>query len=123
MSSSAVAIRLEHVTKRYRAGRSRTIVDVVASAFDRLRGREHDVYSAARGRIDATVFALRDVSFEVAEGAGLGIIGPNGAGKTSLLKLISRGKYVLVTMLRYWIRLIVPEFTLFRKKNQGTRPA
>jgi ABC-type polysaccharide/polyol phosphate transport system ATPase subunit len=85
-----VAIRLEHVTKRYRAGRSRTIVDLVASAFDRLRGREHDVYSAARGRIDATVFALRDVSFDVAEGAGLGIIGPNGAGKTSLLKLISR---------------------------------
>jgi ABC-type polysaccharide/polyol phosphate transport system ATPase subunit len=85
-----IAIRLDHVTKRYRAGRSRTIVDLVASAFDRLRGREHDVYSAARGRIDATVFALRDVSFEVAEGAGLGIIGPNGAGKTSLLKLISR---------------------------------
>jgi ABC-type polysaccharide/polyol phosphate transport system ATPase subunit len=90
MSSSAVAIRLEHVSKRYRAGRSRTIVDVVASAFDRMRGRKHDIYSAARGSIDATVFALRDVSFDVAEGAGLGIIGPNGAGKTSLLKLISR---------------------------------
>src|SRR5262245_16844937 len=85
-----VAIRLEHVTKRYRAGRSRTIVDLVASAFDRLRGHEPDIYSVARGRIEATVFALRDVSFDVAEGTGLGIIGPNGAGKTSLLKLISR---------------------------------
>src|SRR5262245_62156567 len=85
-----VAIRLEHVTKRYRAGRSRTIVDLVASAFDRLRGQEPDVYSVARGRIGAMVFALRDVSFDVAEGTGLGIIGPNGAGKTSLLKLISR---------------------------------
>src|SRR5262245_32805660 len=85
-----VAIRLEHVTKHYHAGRSRTIVDLAASAFDRLRGRDHDVYSAARGRIGATVFALRDVSFEVVEGTGLGIIGPNGAGKTSLLKLISR---------------------------------
>lgn len=48
------------------------------------------MYSAARGRVDSTVFALRDVSFEVEEGTGLGIIGPNGAGKTSLLKLISR---------------------------------
>src|SRR5262245_40579565 len=85
-----VAIRLEHVTKRYRAGRSRTIVDLIASAFDRLRGQDPDVYSVARGRIGATVFALRDVSFDVAEGTGLGIIGPNGAGKTSLLKLISR---------------------------------
>jgi ABC-type polysaccharide/polyol phosphate transport system ATPase subunit len=84
------AIRLENVTKRYRAGRSRTIVDVIASAVDRLRGRERDVYSLTRGRIGATVFALKDVSLDVAEGTGLGIIGSNGAGKTTLLRLISR---------------------------------
>jgi lipopolysaccharide transport system ATP-binding protein len=90
MSSDAVAIRLDRVTKRYRAGRSRTIVDLVSSAIDRARGGEPEIYSAARGRVDAAVFALRDVSFDVAEGSGLGIIGPNGAGKTTLLKLISR---------------------------------
>jgi lipopolysaccharide transport system ATP-binding protein len=83
-------IRLEHVSKRYRAGRSRTLVDVIASTVDRLRGREREVYSLARGRTGATVLALRDVSLDVAEGAGLGIIGSNGAGKTTLLKLISR---------------------------------
>src|SRR5262249_35399497 len=64
--------------------------DAIASGIDRLRGRRTEVYSAARGRVDGTIFALRDVSFDVAEGTGLGIIGPNGAGKTSLLKLISR---------------------------------
>src|SRR5690349_21177926 len=90
MSSSAVAIELAQVTKRYRAGRSRTIVDLVGSAIDRARGRRDEVFSTARGRVDATVFALRDVSFDVLAGTGLGIIGPNGAGKTSLLKLISR---------------------------------
>jgi homopolymeric O-antigen transport system ATP-binding protein len=86
----SLAIQLERVTKRYRAGRSRTLVDLVASNFDRLRGKSDQVHSASRGRVDATIYALRDVSLDVRCGAGLGIIGRNGAGKTTLLKLISR---------------------------------
>ena len=90
MSSKPTAIRLEGVSKRYRAGRSRTVVDLVASTIDSLRGRSEDVYSASRGRIDPNVWAMKDVTFDVPAGDGLGVIGANGAGKTTLLKLISR---------------------------------
>src|ERR1700730_18042920 len=37
-----------------------------------------------------TIWALKDVSFEVRHGEVLGIIGRNGAGKSTILKILSR---------------------------------
>ena len=89
---SATVIRLENVSKRYRAGRARTVTELVSSTVRRVvRRRSGDaVYSLTLGKRDATIWAVKDLDFDVPRGAGLGVIGPNGAGKTTLLKLISR---------------------------------
>ena len=82
------AIRAERLSKQYRLSVSRrghdTLRDLISDGVRSLVSRNGE-----RSGVD-TIWALRDVSFEIPEGQIVGVIGRNGAGKSTLLKILSR---------------------------------
>lgn len=75
-------IRVENLSKQYRIGQ-------YEAAYKTLRESIMNVFSRRDGNRE-TIWALKDVSFQVNRGEVVGIIGRNGAGKSTLLKILCR---------------------------------
>ena len=83
---SDVALRMEHVYKKFRKGE---VFNSLRDLVPALTGRMFKQQDLA-GNDQREFWALRDVSFEVKRGEAFGIIGHNGAGKSTILKILSR---------------------------------
>jgi lipopolysaccharide transport system ATP-binding protein len=95
--TGTLAIGVHDLGKSYQIGTTAGATTIREALIEKFRPAAADKSS--------TLWALRDVSFEIKRGETVGIIGRNGAGKSTLLKLLSRITYPTEGEIRLYGRI------------------